>query len=133
MPRPRPEITEENAHYWASARQGRLELQRCSDCGYIRAPARWICPECLSESFSWEQMSGRGRIETFVWYLQSFDERCLEIPYSVAVVELEEGPKLLTNVTDVEFGELEVGQAVTAWFENLDDECAVVLFRPQEG
>jgi uncharacterized OB-fold protein len=99
-----------------------LRVQRCSACGYVRHPARWLCPECLSEDYSWDRLSGDGHVETFTWYLRHVPPVPKEIqrqpPYNVAVVALVEGPRVLSNVEDVAFGELQVGDRVTARFDD---------------
>lgn len=100
--------------YRAFLARGEVRQQRCSACGYFRPPTSWVCPECLSEEWSWEAVSGSGTVETFVWYLQPFDERCTKVPYNVALVRLDEGVRVMGNVNAVAFGELRVGLQVVA-------------------
>jgi uncharacterized OB-fold protein len=129
-----PTITPETEPYWRALKQRKLLVQRCAGCGYLRLPARWICPECLSEEHAWEEMSGAGRVETFVWYLRHIepvpDGIRRDLPYNVAVVQLAEGPRLLSNVEGTQFGELQVGDAVTASFEDISDDWAALRFVP---
>jgi uncharacterized OB-fold protein len=102
--------------------RGELLVQRCDACGALRHPARFVCPQCLSEEHSWSSLSGRGVVETFVWYLDRLDPwpaGLPEPPYNVAVVVLDEGPRLLTNIVKVAFGELTVGDPVTARFDDV--------------
>lgn len=110
--------------------KGEFRLQCCDQCGYVRYPARWICPECLGEDFTWKAMSGNGTVETFTWYLRSFDRRFPEVPYNVALVQIAEGPRLITNVT-CGFGEIEVGMPVIAEIARKDTR-PVLLFRPAD-
>ena len=94
-----------------------IRMQRCDDCGYIRFPESFACPECLSRATSWATLSGEGTVETFVWYLRHLEPHnppLPEPPYNVAVIRLAEGPALISNVVDVAFGELAVGDAVRA-------------------
>lgn len=105
-----------------------IRLQRCDECGYIRAPESFACPECLSQAATWTVLSGDGTVETFVWYLEHLDphpDGAPAVPYNVAVVRLAEGPALITNVTGVAFGELAVGDAVRA-----AGDPAVLRFAP---
>ena len=107
----------QEAEYRAFLAAGTLKMQRCRSCTYVRHPSRWICPECLSEDWFWDDLSGRGQIETFIWYFQALDPSFSEVPYNVTIVKLEEGPRVITNVVGVAFNELRVDQAVTAVFE----------------
>lgn len=100
--------------YRAFLARGEVRHQRCSACGYFRPPSSWVCPECLSEKWSWVAVSGEGTVEAFVWYLQSFDERCTKVPYNVALVCLDEGVRVMGNVNALAFGELRAGQRVVA-------------------
>src|ERR1700734_763354 len=117
-------ITAGSEPYWEGLRKGELLLQTCSHCQYIRHPISWICPQCLSEEFTWQPMSGKGTVETFIWYMEYLEaavggEQLFrnELPYNVAAIRLPEGPCLISNVRDVRFGDLAVGQAVSASFD----------------
>ncbi len=102
----------QDAEYRAFLSRGEVHLQKCSDCGYFRPPTSWVCSECLSEAWTWERVSGRGVVETFVWYMRPLDQRFRKVPYNVALVRLEEGARVMGNVNGVAFGALAVGQAV---------------------
>lgn len=109
--------------------KGEFRLQCCSRCGYARYPARWICPECLNEEFDWELMSGSGMVETFTWYLHSFDKRFTNVPYNVALVRIAEGPRLITNVM-CDFDLLRVDMPVVAEISRRDEARPILVFRP---
>jgi uncharacterized OB-fold protein len=98
--------------YRAFLANGEVRLQRCADCGYVRPPTRWICPQCLSETWQWVAVSGSGVVEALVWYIQPVDARFTEVPYNVALVKLDEGVRLTANINGVAFGALKVGQRV---------------------
>ena len=99
-PAPQPDAI--SAPFWEAAAEGRLLLMRCSGCGERRLPAGPACPFCLSEAYEWEEASGRGTVHTFgvmhQRYHPAFEP---ELPYNLAIVELEEGPRLPTNLRDV--------------------------------
>ena len=114
MPADQQQSEEQSAEYQAFLAAGELRMQRCDHCGTVRHPPRWICPECLGTDWTWQPLLGTGRVETFVWYFESLDPRFTELPYNVAVVRLEEGVRVVTNVLHVAFGELSVGQRVRA-------------------
>lgn len=127
-------ITEENRPYWEALKQGELRLQKCSGCGHIRFPVRWICPQCLGEQSTWAKMSGLGTVESFIWYFErpaAIPDFSLEAPYNVAAVRVDEGTVLLSNVLSVKFGGLAVGDRVTATFDTLDDGWKILRFVPE--
>lgn len=104
MPDPLAELvgrTPLTAAYWDALEEGRLQFQRCGACGNAWLPPREECPRCLAADWTWETAMGRGRVVSWVVYHRSphplFADR---VPYNVAVVELEEGPRLITNLLD---------------------------------
>lgn len=128
--RPLPEITPLTEPFWAAAREGRVALQRCDACAAYRFPPQVACGQCGSRNATWTQVSGRATLWSWtVGYpplLPYFAERA---PWPVAVVQLEEGPRLATNLVDVPVEEYEVGLPVEAAFEPIDDEVTLVVFR----
>ncbi len=127
-------ITEENRPYWGALKQGELRLQKCSDCGHIRHPIRWICPQCLSERCEWARISGQGTVESFIWYFErpaAIPDFSLDAPYNASAIRLDEGPLLLSNVLGSRFGALAVGDRVTACFDAVDDGWKLLRFTTQ--
>ena len=100
--------------YRAFLAQGEVRLQKCASCGHVRPPTSWCCPACLGETWEWIRLSGKGVVETFVWYLRTLDQRFREIPYNVALVQLEGGARVMGNVNGVALGDLYIGQTVEA-------------------
>lgn len=100
MDLPKPEITELNRPYWDALREGRLMFQRCG-CGHAWLPARRECPACLRPGALWERASGRGTLLSWVVYHTAYHPAFAErLPYHVALVQLDEGPRLLTRIAD---------------------------------
>ncbi len=100
MDLPQPEITELNRPYWDGLREGRLRYQQCA-CGNAWLPARRECPACLGEDVHWRDASGRGSVLSWVVYHTAYHPAFeARLPYHVALVELDEGPRLLTRVLD---------------------------------
>ena len=127
MDLPKPEINDLNRPYWTGLRDGRLMFQRC-DCGNAWLPARRECPACLRTGAAWEQASGRGTLVSWVVYHTAyhpaFESR---LPYHVALVALDEGPRLLTRVIeghDALRGDARLALAVT-W----EGDLALPTFR----
>ena len=121
--------------YWDAARRGELHLQRCAACGERPFPPRTHCPQCGSGSLEWSAMSGRATVYTFTVARRPphpvFASRC---PFVVAVLELEEGPRMISNVIDVDPDAMHVGMAVEVAFDPLDDSHVMLpVFRPADA
>lgn len=97
------ERTPLTAPYWDALDAGRLDFQRCEGCGNAWLPPREECPRCLGAAWRWEAASGRGRVISWVVYHVALHEAfASRLPYNVAVVELEEGPRLITNLVGLD-------------------------------
>lgn len=132
--RPRPALEPLTEHFWRACRQGRLEFLRCSACGHYVHPPKPVCPRCLGRSLGWEAVSGRGQVYSFTvnhkpWYPGQ------EVPYVIALVELEEQPglRLTTNLVGCKPEDVTIGMGVEAEFLPLDDEIGLPLFRPRSA
>jgi uncharacterized OB-fold protein len=129
--KPLPEIDDINRPFWDATRRGELRLQRCQDCSHVWYPAGTNCPKCLSTSFEWRPMSGRGTVWSFIVYHhcwhRGFEK---EIPYNVAMIQLEEGPIVITNIVDVKNETIKVGMPVKVVFEHATDEVTLFKFKP---
>jgi uncharacterized OB-fold protein len=109
MDLPTPEVTELNRPYWDGLNDGALRFQRCRACRHAWLPPRQECPRCLAADADWEAASGRGHVVSWVVYHTAYHDAFRDhLPYNVAVVELEEGPRLITNIlapeTDLSIG-----------------------------
>jgi uncharacterized OB-fold protein/acyl dehydratase len=130
--RPRPSLTPDNRFFFEGTQEGKLLIQRCSNCGALRHPPRPACPEC--RSFEWDtvQSSGRGTIYSYVVNhhpkVPAFD-----YPLVVALVELEEGTRLVANVSGIAPEAVRIGIPVQARFETFDDELTLPVFHPVDG
>jgi uncharacterized protein len=92
-----------------------LRFQRCTTCGYRRHPAAPLCPECLSTGFEWARDDGTGSVWSFCVYHRAYDPAfAAAVPYNVALVELDSGPRMISNVLDVAPDELRIGLRVVA-------------------
>ncbi|GAA4239823.1 OB-fold domain-containing protein [Actinomadura meridiana] len=123
-----PEITPENKPYWDGLAQNELRLQCCDECGEYRFPESEVCPRCLSASFSWRAVSGKGRLWSWIRmhqrYLSAFDEVS---PYLVAYVKLDEGPPVISTLVD-EPDELAFDVPVRAVFQPGFSERPILKF-----
>lgn len=129
--KPLPTISDFNRPFWQAARNHELRLQRCDECNLIWAPNGPVCPRCLSAKFHWEKLSGRGTVASWVefhrLYIPAFAD---ELPYSVAFIELEEGPRIISNVIGVKGADMKIGMPVEVVFEPVTDEVTLPKFRP---
>jgi uncharacterized OB-fold protein len=128
--RPLPRIDEENRWFWEGCARHELWLERCGACGELRYYPRGLCPACLSSSVRHVQASGRGRVYTFTVTHQNQTPGFREqLPYVMAYVELEEGPRVLTNVVGSSPEEVTIGMPVTVEFEDIDEGTSLPRFR----
>ena len=127
IPTPDPETQA----FWDAARERRLLIQRCNACGEAYFYPRPFCPKCWSEDVAWEEASGDATLYTWsvvhVNDLPPFNER---VPYVAAVVDLVEGPRMMTNVVDCEVEALKVGMPLRVAYRDLTDEATVPVFVP---
>ncbi len=127
---PTPAVDRETLPWWQAAAEHRLLLQRCDTCGCVRLPPGPLCPTCRSFDQSWQEASGRGTVYTYTIVHRAY-VRGLPVPYVVAVVALEEGPKLTSNVVDVEPAAVQIGMAVEVVWEDMGPAVSVPRFRPR--
>jgi uncharacterized OB-fold protein len=133
--KPLPEITPVTQPFWEAAAQGKLMLQRCSGCGNYLWTPRPLCIECGSDRLRWTEVSGRGTVYSFTIIRQvagrgasrAFER---EIPYVVAWIDLDEGPRMVSNVVGCPADAVGIGMRVTAVFEQLSEEISLPKFRP---
>jgi uncharacterized OB-fold protein len=127
-----PPTTELTGPYWEAARRNELVIQHCEACGLRPFPPRARCPECGAGDLSWQKVSGRGTVYTYTVAHRPphpvFADQC---PLVISVVQLDEGPRLMTNITGCDPEDVTVGMAVQVDFEPVDDsDLALPVFRP---
>jgi uncharacterized OB-fold protein len=128
-----PIITPENERYWRSARAHALELPFCLACEHHFYPPQHRCPMCLSDRIDWRRVSGRGRVYSWIIMHQVYDPSFKDkVPYPVAIVELEEGPRLIANLLGIDNAAIHLGMPVRVAYEDVTDEIALVQFIPEE-
>jgi uncharacterized OB-fold protein len=131
--RPLPMITPENERYWHGAHDHELWLRNCRSCDKTYFYPRDICPGCGRRDTEWKHVSGRGTLYTYAIVHRApsaaFADR---VPYVTAIVELDEGGRMMTNLVDVEPdpAQITVGMPVEVTFEDVTDEITLPKFRP---
>lgn len=133
-PRPRPVVNAWSQPFWDAARAQHLLLQHCDDCrAWIFYP-RIACPHCGSDAIGWRPASGRGTIYSFTVVENNAPSAFAPlVPYVVAVIRLEEGVQMLSNIVDCEPATLRCDQPVEVVFRRLDDEFTLPCFRPRDS
>ena len=124
-------IEDESRPYWDGLNEGRLLIKRCSDCGAAHFYPRPFCPDCWSGNVDWEAASGAATLYTWSMVHQNdLPPFNTQVPYIAAVVDLAEGPRMMTRVVDCDEADLVVGMALSLGFTALDDELQIPVFRP---
>ena len=129
LPSPSPAVTLETTTFWDATREGRLVLPRCDDCEFVIWYPRRFCPACGSRSVSWFDACGTGTVYTYTIVSKGAGAYRDAGPYVVAFVELDEGPRLMTNVVDSSPESVFVGQRVGVVFTPTEDGTALPRFR----
>ncbi len=129
---PVPKPTPETKPFWDAAKQRKLIIQRCTDCQQRYFYPRPFCPRCLSSNVEWTPVSGRGRLHTFVINHRPPRNHPVPAPFIIGIVELEEGPRLMTQIVGVEPDPALVrcDLPVEVVFEDITDEITLPKFRP---
>jgi hypothetical protein len=131
-PGPLPVPTPETRPFWDGVRKHELRLQRCRPCGEHFFYPRAACPRCLSPDFEWRVASGRGTLHTFTVVHRGARGFPLGPPYVIAMVALDEGPRLMTNLVGIEPdpSRIRIGMRVEVVFEDVTPEATLPRFRP---
>ena len=112
--KPLPPISPTNQPHWDTAKQKReFHIQKCQNCNKFWWPVGPVCPDCHERNFKWEKVSGKGKINSWVVfhqrYFPGFEK---ELPYNVCEIELDEGPRVMTNLINVKNEEIKLGMPV---------------------
>ena len=128
--RPAPVPDHDSEPYWSAAHEGRLVLQRCQRCSTPQLYGRDRCRVCRGPVV-WEEASGRGSVYSFTVIRQNYARPFRDhIPYVVALVDLEEGPRVMTNIVGCAPEDVHIGMPVAARFEPVSEQAGIALFEP---
>jgi uncharacterized protein len=126
-----PGMTELTAPYWNAAREGRLVVQECRSCGQLTHPPLPACPGCHAAEPGWREVSGAGTVYTYTVVRHSTHFAFADqIPYVLALVELAEGPRLITGITGCPPDEVRVGMPVHVVFREVAEGTTLPYFEP---
>ena len=129
--KPLPIPNEDTKPFWDGLKEHKLRIQKCSQCGQFRFPPRIICPYCMSLESEWVEVEGGATVYAFTVvhraYTPAYES---ELPYVVAIVELEEGVRLVTNIVGCKPEQVAIGMRVQLSFEDVTPEFTLHRFRP---
>jgi len=126
-PLPKPSPT--SRPYWDAAKRHELQLQHCGACGGFIYYPRPRCPNCMSDNLNWERVSGRGKLYSYTIVRRASTRSFADAPYVLAIVELDEGPRLTTNLIAPQ-DQLKIGMPVAVHFDDVTPERTLVKFKP---
>ena len=124
-----PIVTDDSAVFWDAAAEGRLVAQRCRGCGVLRHPPRPMCPHCHSLDADAVELSGRGTLYSYA-VLHHPQHPAFEYPVLAALVDLDEGVRLVSNLADVGPADIAIGMRLEVTFVPTAGDRAVPVFRP---
>lgn len=128
--KPLPSIDERNQPFWDALKARRLDLLKCDRCGALRVQPHRYCPRCGNDGAKWVTVSGRGTVWSVGIFHQVYFEGFRdEVPYNVAVIELDEGVRLYSNIVGTPNRDIRIGDRVEAVFDPVTDEVTLLKFR----
>lgn len=131
--RPLPAVDNVSQQYWEAAARGELLYQECPGCGHRQLYARPCCMSCGADA-EWKQASGRGTVCTFTVIRQNWAQPFHSMaPYVVAMVDLEEGVRMMSNISHCEPEDVYVGMPVEAYIVKVEDGMGLPFWRPARG
>ncbi len=128
--RPLPIPDDDTRRFWEGCREHKLLFQKCHACSFVRWPPSIACPSCYSSETEWINASGKGKIYTFAVYHRAFDPAFRDrLPYIAAIVELDEGPRLATNIIGCFPNEVACDARVEVVWDDVTDTVSLPKFR----
>jgi len=132
--KPLPRINGDNQPFWEGCRNHELRFEQCTACGHVRHPPSLVCPRCLGRQGQWIRSAGAGKVYSFAVYHVAFHEGFKqEVPYVVALVDLAEGPRLLTNIVGCAPEDVFCDMPVWVTWEDVTPEISLPKFRPVDS
>ena len=129
--KPLPRPSAESKPYWDAAREHRLVVQKCNTCGEFWFPPSQRCAHCLSDDHAWTEVKGTGKVFSFVTYQRLYHKGWDgEVPYVVAVIELDEGPRMLSAVVGIPPEKVACDMAVKVVFDDVAPDATLPKFTP---
>ena len=130
-PLPRPMSEERTRPFWDATKRHELVMPRCKTCDQKFFYPLEDCPKCLSNNLEWVQVSGKGRLHSFTIIRQPANPVFIEdVPYIYAMVQLDEGPRMISTVVQCDIEDAEIDMPLVAVFDDITPEWTLVKFKP---
>ena len=130
--KPLPVVDAQSEPFWSACKENKLIIQKCTACGTYRYPAMHYCSNCQSDASEWVEVSGKGKV--FSWIIVTHpvprDVWAEDVPYAVGLIELDEGPRMVSNIIGCEHDKIEGDMPVEVIFEPAGDDFKLPKFRP---
>ncbi len=127
--RPLPGVDEDTKPFWDFCKQHELRVQKCLNCGKLHYPVSPICPHCLGMDHEWAKLNGKGTVYSFIIARRSYNP-AVPVPYVVAIIELEDGIRMVSNVVECKPEEVRVGMPVEVVFDDISPDFSLPKFKP---
>jgi uncharacterized OB-fold protein len=128
---PLPDPYQDTEEYWKAAREHRFIIQKCGDCGQAQFYPRRVCSHCLSSKLEWIEASGKATVYSCsVNYRAGHPGFAEKTPFVLAIVDLAEGPRMMTNIVKCDPESVRIGMAVEVCFDDVTDEVTLPMFQP---
>ena len=129
--KPLPIVNEDTRPYWEYCKQHELRMQKCNGCGHIRFPVSILCPNCHAMDSVWTKLSGKGKVYSYIVYRIPYHESYKDdIPYTVAIIQLDEGPRMESNLIVTNPEDIRIDMPVQVFFDDVTDEFSLPKFKP---
>jgi hypothetical protein len=129
--KPIPVPSKETKPFWDAARERRLVMPACTSCGTFRFPVSRFCRACGKPGYEWRTVAGTGRLYSYVTYHRAYHPGFVdELPYVVGLVELDEGPRIISNIVGIAPDAVRCDMKVSVQFDSITPEVALPKFAP---
>lgn len=129
--KPLPKPNADNKAFWDGCKEHQLRFQKCQNCGLVRWPPSLICPNCYSKDAKWLTVSGKGKVYSFAVYHQAFHPAFAnELPYVTAIIQLAEGPYLLSNIVGCKPEDIKCDMPVEVTWDDISPDFSLPKFKP---
>jgi uncharacterized OB-fold protein len=129
--KPLPIPDADSKEFWDGCHRHELQLQKCNKCNNFHYPPAPVCPVCFSSDVKWEKVSGKGEVYTFSIVRRAPNPDWeADVPYTLAVVQLEQGPRMVTNIIGIKPEEVKIGMKVQVAFEDATENYSLPKFKP---
>lgn len=126
-----PKITEDSKHFWDACKRKELKLQYCNRCQKFQFPPRWLCNHCWALNLEWRTVDGKGVVYSFTVVHRSPEPAFQQsVPYVLALVDLDVGPRMMTNIIGCRPEEVKIGIKVEPAFVDSNGGMTLIKFKP---